>query len=131
MERKSKLRLKLKSQVNIISFNSSAFPEQNLHCHLGRRGRVTECSLTVVVLQSSRFPPHSMDCPSSSRRDFSQTLSNNGILRPVIRVVLITLNHTQIFLCLRSQSAGDEAGELRPGFCPVWSGHSVRDDSPQ
>ena len=32
---KSKLKMRLKSDVNIISFNSSQFSRNSLHCHLG------------------------------------------------------------------------------------------------
>ena len=31
-----KLKIRLQSEVNLITFNSSQFPGSSLHCHLGR-----------------------------------------------------------------------------------------------
>ena len=32
-----KLKIRLQSEVNLITFNSSQFPGSSLHCHLGHR----------------------------------------------------------------------------------------------
>ena len=36
LKRKGKLKIRLKSDVNLITFNSSFFSGSSLHCHLGK-----------------------------------------------------------------------------------------------
>ena len=100
MNRKSKLKMKLKSQVNIITFNSTKFTEPSLHCHLGRRLSVVSLQSTDCCVQSCLCPLLSTGCPSLLRRHFSQTLTL-GYYPQIIRASLISLLPPISAVCLK------------------------------
>ena len=49
LKRKGKLKIRLKSDVNLITFNSSFFSGSSLHCHLGKTSSDLSCQNILIA----------------------------------------------------------------------------------